>query len=159
VDERLRDESCAMREVTRRGVLVGGGAVLGGLTLGGCGDERYQRSDQGGPEQGARTPAPGQGGQGIVDYVENLPVGGGKVYPGRQLVLTRPTATDVKGFSAVCTHQSCLVNRVANGTIDCPCHASKFAITDGSVRQGPATKPLPPREVTVDEAGDIRLLE
>jgi Rieske Fe-S protein len=150
-----------MSEVTRRGLLVGGAVALGGLTLGGCGDERYQRSDKGGPEEGARTPAPGQGGQGVVDYLTNLPVGGGKVYDGRNLVVTRPgpAPADVKGFSATCTHQGCLVNRVANGTIDCPCHATKFAITDGAVRQGPATKPLPQRQITVDEDGSIRLLE
>jgi Rieske Fe-S protein len=34
-------------------------------------------------------------------------------------------------------------------TINCNCHGSKFSITDGSVVNGPATKPLPARTVTV----------
>jgi Rieske Fe-S protein len=31
---------------------------------------------------------------------------------------------------------------VADGTIGCPCHGSKFSISDGSVVNGPATTPL-----------------
>jgi Rieske Fe-S protein len=42
----------------------------------------------------------------------------------------------------VCTHQGCIVDQVANGTIDCPCHGSKFSIKDGSVVNGPAASPL-----------------
>jgi Rieske Fe-S protein len=146
-----------MSQVTRRAVLVGG-AALGGLSLNACGGYPPPFGDRGGPEQGPRTPAPGQAGQGILDSADQIPVGGGKVYPTRQVVVTQPVQGDFKGFRAVCTHEGCLVNRVANGTIDCPCHGSKFAITDGSVRQGPATKPLEPKTVTVD-TGQVRLLD
>jgi Rieske Fe-S protein len=151
-----------MSRISRRGVLVGGAALgglsLGGLSAAGCGEAPPPNGDKGGPEQGPRTPGPGQGGQGVVASVTDVPVGGGRVYDARRLVVTQPTAGDFKGFSAVCTHQGCLVSTVQNGTIGCPCHNSKFSIVDGSVRQGPATKPLEPRSITVD-AGQIRLLD
>jgi Rieske Fe-S protein len=43
----------------------------------------------------------------------------------------------------------CIVNSVADGTIDCPCHGSKYSIKDGSVVNGPATRPLAPVAITV----------
>lgn len=60
----------------------------------------------------------------------------------RNLVATQPTEGTFKVFSAICTHRSCPVTKVAGGTIDCPCHGSRFSIEDGSVAQGPATSPL-----------------
>jgi Rieske Fe-S protein len=131
-----------MSRVTRRRVLLGG-AALGGLTLSACGGYPPPYGEHGGPEQGP---------------VDHVPVGGGKVYASRQVVVTQPTPGDFRGFRAVCTHRACLVNSVENGTINCPCHGSRFAITDGAVRQGPATKPLEPRTITVD-IDQIRLLD
>jgi nitrite reductase/ring-hydroxylating ferredoxin subunit len=79
----------------------------------------------------------------------DVPVGGGKIVSGKNIVLTQPAAGTFKGFSAVCTHQGCIVATVANGTIDCPCHGSKFSVKDGSVVNGPAASPLPPVNITV----------
>jgi Rieske Fe-S protein len=81
---------------------------------------------------------------------DDVPVGGGTVFADQDVVVTQPTAGEFKAFSATCTHQGCKVNKVENGVIACPCHGSKFAITDGSVKSGPAKKPLPAKSVTVD---------
>jgi Rieske Fe-S protein len=80
----------------------------------------------------------------------NVPVGGGTIIAGKNIVVTQPVAGTFKGFSAVCTHQGCIVDAVANGTIDCPCHGSKFSVKDGSVVNGPASQPLPSVTVHVD---------
>lgn len=79
-----------------------------------------------------------------------VPDGGGKIIGGKNIVITQPEAGTFKGFSAVCTHQGCIVSTVSGGTINCPCHGSRFSIKDGSVVNGPATSPLPPVAVTVD---------
>ena len=71
-----------------------------------------------------------------------VPEGGGKIIDGKNIVLTQPQAGSFKAFTAVCTHQGCIVNQISSGTIDCPCHGSKFSIKDGSVVNGPATSPL-----------------
>jgi len=71
------------------------------------------------------------------------------VIAAKKVVVTQPVSGTFAAFSAICTHRGCTVNKVADGTIDCPCHGSKFAIADGSVVQGPASRPLPRRQITV----------
>jgi Rieske Fe-S protein len=101
----------------------------------------------------AAAPAPpagsaasgGAGGSGgttkPLTAVDKVPVGGG-VVTDQGVVVTQPTAGKFLGFNAVCTHQGCTVGAVTGGLITCPCHGSAFKIADGSVAQGPATKPL-----------------
>ena len=79
----------------------------------------------------------------------DIPVGGGKIFADDKIVVTQPTAGDFKAFTAVCTHQGCIVAKVEDGTIDCTCHGSKFSIDDGSVENGPATTALAEKTVTV----------
>lgn len=71
----------------------------------------------------------------------DIPDGGGVVLDKPAVVLTR-SGSDVHAFSAVCTHQGCVVGTVSNGLIVCPCHGSAYHIADGSVANGPAQSPL-----------------
>ncbi|MDU0302924.1 Rieske (2Fe-2S) protein, partial [Streptomyces sp. PAL114] len=74
----------------------------------------------------------------------------GRVLGAEEIVVTQPEEGEFKAFSAICTHQRCLVSDVSDGTINCPCHGSRFRVTDGSVERGPATRPLPEERITVD---------
>jgi Rieske Fe-S protein len=81
--------------------------------------------------------------------VADIPVGGGRIIADRKVVVTQPQPGTIKAFSAICTHQGCAVTAISGGTINCPCHGSRFKIADGSVAGGPAPTPLPPVAVTV----------
>ncbi len=141
---------------TRRGVLAGAGAVGAAAALAACGG-----GDSGGGSTGAGTSTPASGATGTgtggqtLGKVADIPVGGGKIFEAARTVVTQPTAGAFKAFSAVCTHMGCLVTKVADGKIDCPCHGSQFSITDGAVlRAAPgmtpqSQAPLPARSVTV----------
>jgi nitrite reductase/ring-hydroxylating ferredoxin subunit len=73
----------------------------------------------------------------------DVPVGGGKILTDKKIVITQPQSGTFHAFSAVCTHAGCTVGSVSGGTINCPCHGSRFNITNGSVVNGPAASPLP----------------
>jgi Rieske Fe-S protein len=77
-------------------------------------------------------------------------VGGGTVLGDQEVVVTQPTEGEFMAFSAVCTHQGCLVQSVSEGKINCPCHGSAFSVEDGSVVTGPAQTPLERRTVSVE---------
>lgn len=139
------------RLTARRTVVAAVGA--GGLTaaLAACGDDSGDSGDTGStevePQEGGRD------GGGQLGSTGEVPEGGGKIFKDQKVVVTQPEPGEFKAFSAVCTHQGCIVSSVEDGTINCACHGSKFAIADGSVAQGPATEPLPAEDVKVD--GDV----
>jgi Rieske Fe-S protein len=81
----------------------------------------------------------------------DIPIGGGRVYPDLRVVVTQPAPGEFRGFGIVCTHDSCELNAVKNGTINCPCHGSRYAITDGSVVRGPARTGLRKEKVAVQD--------
>lgn len=96
----------------------------------------------------ATSEAPAAGG---LVATADVPVGGGVVLKDDELVVTQPADGEFKAFTAICTHQGCLVGSVSDGTIHCPCHGSSFSAADGSVEGGPATGPL--AEVAVKVSG------
>jgi Rieske Fe-S protein len=98
--------------------------------------------------------APAGNGGRLLTSLDDVPRGGGVILKDASIVVTRTASGDVHGFSAVCTHQGCTVAAVTNGTIECPCHGSRFDATTGAVRAGPATRPLPQVAVAV-RAGNV----
>jgi Rieske Fe-S protein len=149
---------------TRRGVLAGVGLVglAGALTACGAGASSSGTTAAGTTPAAPAAPAGGGGASSAavasaLTPTSQVPVGGGKIFPGPKVVVTQPTAGDFKAFSAVCTHAGCIVNQISNGTIDCPCHGSQYSITTGDVLAGPAPKPLPAMQIKV--SGDSIFLE
>ncbi|MET0698797.1 MAG: Rieske (2Fe-2S) protein [Mycobacterium sp.] len=135
--------------VSRKTVIVGAGAVLAGAALSACttyGKAPASAPSSGTPQAAAPQADPANPGAPAVAKTADVPVGSGVIVD--DVVLTQPTAGVFKGFSAVCTHAGCTVAKIANGTIDCPCHGSKFNL-DGSVAKGPASKPLEAKNISV----------
>ncbi|MFF3752012.1 Rieske (2Fe-2S) protein [Streptomyces sp. NPDC002018] len=147
------------RIVTRRTVVAAAGAVGLGAALVACGDSDSTA------DSAAETPAAGDPGAGgdssdgagggggdVLAKTTDIPEGGGKVFADKGVVVTQPAAGEFKAFSSKCTHSGCAVKDISDGIIHCPCHGSQFSVTDGSVKSGPATQPLPAASITV--AGD-----
>lgn len=146
---------------TRRAVVTAAGAAGLAAALAACGkDDDGGGSDSGnaGSAQDAGGSQPSQsaeggqsaGGEGMeLAKTSQIPEGGGMVFKDHKVVVTQPKAGEFKAFSSICTHQGCSVGDVTGGTINCPCHQSKFDITDGSVKGGPAQKPLPGAQIKV----------
>jgi Rieske Fe-S protein len=135
----------AEHALSRRSLLASVGlaaAALGGLSACGGGGT----SDQGAPS------AAGSAGP-VTAKTSDIAVGSGTIFAAGQAVITQPTAGAFKAFSSICTHAACPVATVTD-TINCNCHGSKFSLLDGSVVNGPATRPLPARTVTV-EGGSV----
>ncbi|WP_214108123.1 Rieske (2Fe-2S) protein [Acrocarpospora catenulata] len=94
--------------------------------------------------------------QGIfLAKTSSIPVGGGKIIK-KKYVVTQPKKGVFRCFTAKCTHQGCTVASVSGRTINCPCHGSKFSISDGRVVSGPAERALPKKKISVKK-GSIRL--
>lgn len=99
----------------------------------------------------ATADSPSSSAAGGLVKTADVPVGSGVILKDEKLVVTQPAKGQFKGFSAVCTHQQCIVNTVKGDTIFCPCHGSRYSTKDGSVKGGPAPAPL--KEVSVKVEG------
>ena len=156
---------------SRRALLIGAGVTCA-AALAGCSTYDANNGGLTGPPPSssaatsaaaaAPSGAAGSGAAGgapaaaALASTSQVPEGGGKIIDGPNIVITQPQAGAFKAFTAVCTHQGCIVSTVANGTIDCPCHGSKFSIKDGSVVNGPATSPLAPVAIKVEGTSIVR---
>jgi Rieske Fe-S protein len=135
--------------IPRQKVLIGAGVGLLASVLAAC--TTYGKKPEASGDTATTTAAPTTGGTApeqnkAIAKTSEVPVGSGLIVG--DVVVTQAAAGDFKGFSSTCTHAGCTVNEVADGTINCPCHGSKFNL-DGSVAAGPATKPLASQPVTV----------
>ncbi|WP_069744114.1 Rieske (2Fe-2S) protein [Streptomyces sp. EN23] len=138
----------------RRTVVAAVGAAGAAAALTACGGG----SDDTGGSDAVEQPGSGgekQGGA-VLAATADIPEGGGLVIAAQKIVVTQPKPGEFKAFSSTCTHQGCAVKDVSAGTITCPCHNSTFDAVTGSPTGGPATQPLPAREITI-EGDSIRL--
>ncbi|MEE1799012.1 MULTISPECIES: Rieske (2Fe-2S) protein [unclassified Streptomyces] len=144
------------RTVGRRTVVAAAGAVGLGAALVACGgsddtsdSSGSSDSSNGAAEQPTTGGDAGAAGGGVLAKTTDIPEGGGMVFADQGVVVTQPTAGEYKAFSSKCTHTGCAVKDIADGVIHCPCHGSQFSAADGSVKAGPATKPLPAASIKV----------
>jgi Rieske Fe-S protein len=138
-------------QVTRRTLLRGvavGGAALPMLTACGGGE-----SDAAGEESSSASSSSAAAGPATVAAAD-VPVGGGAVIAAAKVVVTQPKKGDFKAFSAVCTHQGCVVKEVKDNEIICPCHGSHFSAEDGAPVAGPAKSALEAKQAKVS-GGEI----
>jgi Rieske Fe-S protein len=153
-----------VRSSSRRAVLAGTCAACI-ASLAGC--ARYSTSSglagaPAAPATGSSSPAggglssTGATASDVLAKTTDIPVGGGKVLTTQKIVITQPTAGAFHAFTAICTHQGCIVDQVGGGTIDCPCHGSKYSAVNGSVVNGPATLPLAAVQITVQGTSIIQ---
>ena len=156
----------AEHAATRRAMLGCAGAACAAI-LAGC--TTYNSNTSSNPAPSSAPPAGNGGGNGggsgngggnsggaALTTTSKVPVGGGEVLTGQKIVVTQPKAGTFAAFTAVCTHLGCLVDGVSGGTINCPCHGSKFSITNGSVVNGPATAPLAAVSIKVKGSNIVR---
>jgi nitrite reductase/ring-hydroxylating ferredoxin subunit len=90
----------------------------------------------------------------VVAKVGEIPVGGVKLfqYADEQCILVRIGESSYAAYSQKCTHLSCSVYYAREkNRLECPCHEGYFSVQDGSVLQGPPTRPLP--KVTLEQRG------
>jgi nitrite reductase/ring-hydroxylating ferredoxin subunit len=124
--------------LSRRRLLLAGGAGVGVLGLAGC------ASGPDVPELRGVV-----AGDVLVPLIDVPREGAYEVsVDGRRVLVTRPAEGTVVAFDAECPHQGCSVRSTGDGLV-CPCHSSAFDPATGDVLEGPATSPLTPVAVAV----------
>lgn len=160
--------------MTRRTVLTGLGAAAGAAALAACGGggealptggtatagpapDAGGGTTTGGTTTGGATASVSPGGPMPTHEVSagtlaDLPVGTTRALSidGRDIIISRPDEEYLVAFANRCTHMQCVM-AVRGDTIVCPCHQSQFDPVTGDVLQGPATKPLTPLGLRIDD--------
>ena len=101
----------------------------------------------------------GTGGQGAVlkpglevGPLSDVPVGAGRNFEvnGTKLVVTQPSEGELYAFSAICTHEGCVVG-CRDKIIKCDCHQATFDNKTGEPTGGPADGALQNYPVVVTD--------
>jgi Rieske Fe-S protein len=145
----VKDLMISRRSLLRGALVTAVGGVVGYVV---AINSSAHRTNNGNTSANAYGPGPPAAGR-LLAEIARIPVGGGVVLASRKVVLSRNRTGEVRAFSAICTHQGCLVDSVENGLILCPCHGSRFDARTGAVVAGPAAQPLPPVQVVVHDGG------
>jgi Rieske Fe-S protein len=161
----VAEDSRVSRRNMIRNVAIAGGVVAAGVGLAACGSNSTGSGTTSGTgsstgattdtsaapttSAGAATTGGAAPAGTALGSTSSIPVGGGAIFADQKVVVTQPVAGTFKGFGTTCTHLGCQVNKVADGLIQCPCHGSRYSVTDGTVKGGPAPRPLSPAKITV----------
>jgi nitrite reductase/ring-hydroxylating ferredoxin subunit len=135
-----REPGAASRRTLLRGAAVGGVAVP---FLAACGGEASDAGGGSSPDAAESSGAAGGGadagggGGGVSVKASEVPVGGGKILADERVVVTQPTKGEFKAFTAVCTHQKCVLSEFVDDRIKCKCHGSEFSLATGENVAGP----------------------
>jgi len=89
-----------------------------------------------------------------LGLVTDYPVGSRKPDLTTQAVIIHDNQ-GYRAISLVCPHLGCKVNMTSDG-FACPCHGSRF-LPDGSLRNGPASRPLTTLRIEANAQGHLIL--
>lgn len=133
---------CRTSVPTRRTFLTAGGAATAAITLAACSSSPEQDIFSGGTFTRAVP-------------LHDLPVGDAiqLAVGANQVLIYREAAQTVHAYSAVCTHQGCIVGVPTQGPsapFVCPCHASNFDKITGDAVAGPAQLPLTRHNTSIE---------
>ncbi len=131
-----------------------GGAAAGSPTT------TAPSSRAGGPAPASSAPAATEPPGRPIGLAADVPVGGAARFTdpasGQPAYAVQPQAGDFAAFSAICTHAGCTVGfSRSDDLFVCPCHGSVYDAANGSVLQGPATRPLP--RIAIEKGPDGQL--
>ena len=137
------------KKFIRLGAAIGV-SVAGATVVAGCGGGASGTSSGGGATStggsGGSTEMGSSGGQAIAQ-VSDVPQNSAKKFTdsGNPAVLVHLKSGDFVAYSAVCTHQQCIVDyQKQSSRLVCPCHGSIFDPSkNAQVVTGPAPRPLP----------------
>lgn len=117
---------------------VSGGGYLGGVMVYHLGVMVNRNAYREGPDDFQPALA-------LAELVEGEPK---RVEVQGQPILLVKLAGKIHAIGAVCSHYGAPLNegKIVNSTIECPWHFSRFDLTDGSVREGPACAAVPAYE-------------
>ena len=142
--------------LARRPVLGAGLAIAATTVVAACGSGNDSTPAAGASSSSSSSSSESSGSSGSsggaqpLAKVADIPVGGAvsaTAADGTKILLTQPTAGQVIGLNAKCTHMGCTV-APGDKELDCPCHQSVYDLTGKNV-SGPAPSPLAPFPVKV----------
>ena len=140
-----------MSTMSRRNALISAGVVVATGVLAACSDADGDDAAMV-PNDAVKSPATR-----VLAKVSDVPVGSVFQYSnpvdGTPGYLFQPTSGTFIAYSAVCSHQGCIVNFAKEQNMfQCPCHGATYDGTTGEVTGGPA--PLPLDKPAIKVVGD-----